>query len=150
MRFAKVAYDVIEQALAEAPDAAPAGAASCAARMARQMGASELHVVMAAGLAGGIGLSGSGCGALGAKIWLDGIGDEDKPSGMNMMTPRVTATLERFYAVTDHEIECAEIVGREFASIDDHTDHVRAGGCAKIIDAMAAARSADLELTDAA
>ena len=37
------------------------------------MGVSDLHVTMAAGFAGGIGLSGGGCGALGAAIWITGM-----------------------------------------------------------------------------
>src|SRR5512136_1228683 len=49
------------------------GEINCAAMLAQKMGASELHTVMAAGLAGGIGLSGGACGALGAAIWLIGL-----------------------------------------------------------------------------
>jgi len=150
MGFARVAYDVIEQALAEAPDAAPSGGGSCAGKMAREMGGSELRVVVAVGLAGGIGMSGSGCGALGAKIWLDGIGDVEQPSGMNMMTPRSAATFERFYRVTDHELECAAIVGQKFESIEDHTAHVCFGGCSAIIDTLANLEAAGTDADEAA
>lgn len=43
---------------------------SCASEVVRQMGGSEQEAVMAAGLAGGIGLSGQACGALGAAVWM--------------------------------------------------------------------------------
>ena len=42
------------------------------------MGVSEMHTVMAAGLAGGIGLSGGACGALGAAIWINGMNDSQE------------------------------------------------------------------------
>ena len=38
--------------------------------MAKKMGASEEEKVMVAGFAGGLGLSGKGCGALAAAIWM--------------------------------------------------------------------------------
>ena len=43
------------------------------------MGESDIHAVMASGLAGGIGLCGGACGALGAAIWILGmkIGKEE-------------------------------------------------------------------------
>jgi hypothetical protein len=37
------------------------------------MDVSDMHMVMAVGLAGGIGLSGGACGALGAAIWIIGM-----------------------------------------------------------------------------
>ena len=58
-------------AFPEAPASPEAPApVSCAAVLARKMGASDMHAVMAAGFAGGIGLSGGACGALGAAIWI--------------------------------------------------------------------------------
>ena len=51
----------------------PCNPASCAAKMAKKLGASDRHTVMAAGLAGGIGLCGGACGALGAAVWIMGM-----------------------------------------------------------------------------
>jgi hypothetical protein len=51
----------------------PESPVSCAAMLAKMMGVSELHATMAAGFAGGIGLSGGACGALGAAIWINGL-----------------------------------------------------------------------------
>ncbi|MFA6035049.1 MAG: C-GCAxxG-C-C family (seleno)protein, partial [Myxococcota bacterium] len=55
--YAPVALGEIDAALSGSADDMPPGPASCAAMLARRMGASEQHAVMAAGLAGGIGLS---------------------------------------------------------------------------------------------
>jgi hypothetical protein len=72
-RYAPLALAEIEAAFADARIKPPAAPVSCAAALARRLGASEPHAIMAAGLAGGIGLSGGGCGALGAAIWLGGV-----------------------------------------------------------------------------
>lgn len=61
--YAQIAFDTINHALGDEHTAMPA----------QQMGVSVLHVDMAAGLAGGIGLNGGACGVLGAAIWLRGI-----------------------------------------------------------------------------
>ncbi|MFC2104867.1 C-GCAxxG-C-C family (seleno)protein, partial [Bacteroidota bacterium] len=44
-------------------------AISCASEVLKKMGGSEEEIIMVAGFAGGLGLSSSGCGALGATIW---------------------------------------------------------------------------------
>ena len=67
-RYAPVAFDEIIAALSEDYIEVPSPPVSCAALLARKMGVSEMHAVMAAGLAGGIGLCGGACGALGAAI----------------------------------------------------------------------------------
>ena len=68
--YAQDAFNVIDSALPEEPVETLSQPVSCAAVLARKMGASEMHVVMASGFAGGIGLSGGACGALGTAIWL--------------------------------------------------------------------------------
>jgi hypothetical protein len=67
-KYAHKSLDSINDSLAKKPIKAPPEPASCASLLVRKMGASDKHIVMAAGLAGGIGLSGGGCGALGATI----------------------------------------------------------------------------------
>ncbi|MFW5740103.1 MAG: C-GCAxxG-C-C family (seleno)protein [Myxococcota bacterium] len=72
-RYAHVAYEAITEAIASDTADACCAPVSCASVLARKMGASERHATMAAGLAGGIGLRGGACGALGAAIWLLGL-----------------------------------------------------------------------------
>ena len=46
--------------------------------------------------------------------------------------------MERFLASADYEFECAKIVGRKFVDVHDHASYLCAGGCVKIIEAIAA------------
>jgi len=136
MGFAEDAFNVINTALLEAPLQVPAGPVSCASMLARQMGASPMHVVMAAGLAGGIGFSGGACGALGAAIWLNAMNSK-KPTGFSLMTKGAADLINRFLELTDYEFECANIVGEKFENIGAHAYHVRSGGCNTILKELA-------------
>jgi hypothetical protein len=72
-KICPVAFGVIKAALSEKHIETSAAPASCAAMLAQKIGVSDLPAVMAAGFAGGIGLSGGACGALGAAIWIIGM-----------------------------------------------------------------------------
>jgi hypothetical protein len=137
-RFAPVALREIDAALSAEPVATPPAPVSCAALMARRLGASEEHAVMAAGLAGGIGLCGGACGALGAAIWVAGI----KVLGQGATriaykAPHAEALIGRFLKCTNYEFECSAICGRKFDGAADHASHLRAGGCAQLIEGLA-------------
>jgi hypothetical protein len=109
--------------------------------LAQKMGASDLHTVMAAGLAGGIGLSGGACGALGAAIWIDGMNNNNKEGDKEAdftNNPIAQAAIDRYLESADYEFECSKIVGRKFEDVADHAAYLRAGGCSKIIEALAA------------
>jgi hypothetical protein len=137
--YAPLASDAIDAALSDKPIEAPAPPISCAALLAQKMGASDLHTVMAAGLAGGIGLSGGACGALGAAIWLISVKNSAEGDGkIGFNDPAASAAIERFLESADYEFECATIVGRKFENVADHAAYVSEGGCAKIIEALAA------------
>jgi hypothetical protein len=148
-KYAPSAYDAIDSALSDNtlsanPIDPPARSVSCAAVVAQRMGASELHTVMAAGLAGGIGLSGGACGALGAAIWLMGMQSSEQERGdLSLNDPASVAVIEKYLESADNEFECAKIVGRKFENVADHAAYVRAGGCAKIIEALAACLPSD-------
>jgi hypothetical protein len=99
---------------------------------------------MAAGLAGGIGLSGGACGALGTAIWLSSVMNHVETDGtINFNGPAASAMTEKFLESSDYEFECAKIAGRKFENAADHAAYVRGGGCAKIIEALAACLPAD-------
>jgi hypothetical protein len=139
-RYAPAAFAETNSTFSEAPIEAPSWPVSCAAVLAQKLGASDMHTVMAAGLAGGIGLSGGGCGALGAAIWIIRLKsgkEEDGKIGYDY--PPALAALERFLQCTGNEFECSKIVGRKFENIADHAAYLEAGGCSKIIAALAAA-----------
>lgn len=139
-RFAPEAYRAIGEALSGANAEAHAVPVGCAALLAQRLGASELHSTMAAGMAGGIGLSGGGCGALGAAIWLMGLRHLQAGGGeIPFKALWIQDLINRFLKSSDYEFECARIVGRSFRNVEDHACHVCQGGCAGILDALAAA-----------
>ena len=111
---------------------------SCASEVVRNMGGSEEEMVMVAGFAGGLGLSGSGCGALSAAIWktiLELIKkDSWKPSFSDPVSENI---LNKFYEATDYKMECHNICGIRFKTIDEHTKYIRSGGCDKLINILA-------------
>jgi hypothetical protein len=136
--YAQTAFREIDAAFSEQPAEAPAAPVSCAAVLARKMGASDMQAVMAAGLAGGLGLSGGACGALGAAIWIRAMRQPSEGvEKVSLTFPGAEAVMERFLQSADYEFECSQIVGRKFTSPDDHARYVREGGCSKIIDALA-------------
>jgi hypothetical protein len=136
--YAQLAFDEVHAALSEKQEEAISGPVSCAAALARKMGASDMHTVMAAGLAGGIGLSGGACGALGAAIWLIGMNSNHEGNGKLYENPSALAAIDRYLGSADYEFECAKVVGKKFENVADHANHVRNGGCSKIIEALAA------------
>lgn len=139
VRYAPVAFDKINSALSAKNIEAPSPPVSCSAMLAQKMGVSDMHTVMTAGFAGGIGLSGGACGALGAAIWIIGMNSIKEGAGkIDFMNPKATDAIGRFIKCTDFEFECSKIVGRRFEDVDDHAAYVRGGGCSKIIEALAA------------
>jgi len=142
-RFAPLAFKDIKNVISEGAVEAPALPVSCASLLAEKMGATERHTVMASGLAGGIGLCGGGCGALGTAIWLMGMKLQQEADIKNLwnddtFTAKFDDLIERFLASSDYEFECADIIGRKFESGEDHAAFIRAGGCSKIIETLAA------------
>jgi len=136
-KYAPMAYDEINAALSEKNIETPSPPLSCAAMLARKMGVSDLHATMAAGFAGGIGLCGGACGALGAAIWIMTMKKAGDGKGkINFKDPAALDAIDRFLKLTDYEFECSKIVGRRFENIDDHADYLRGGGCSEIIDVL--------------
>jgi hypothetical protein len=137
-RYAPVAFSEINTALSEKHIEAPSPPVSCAAMLAKKMGVSDMHTVMAAGFAGGIGLSGGACGALGAAIWIIGMNSsKEGVRKIEFKSPRAIDAIDRFMKCTDFEFECSEIVGRRFENIGDHAGYLRDGGCSEIIEVLA-------------
>jgi len=143
-RYAPLAVDAINETLFDETDSAkpieaPSPPVSCAAALARKMGVTDMHAVMAAGFAGGIGLSGGACGALGAAIWIIGLNSgEGGIEQIEYTPPAGKEAIDRFIISADYEFECSKIVGRKFENAADHAAYLRAGGCANILDALAA------------
>lgn len=113
---------------------------SCATEVVQKMGASDEEAVMVAGFAGGIGLSGNACGALGAVIWYKMLDWGKKHPGKTpamFNNPDANKILRAFYIQTDSEMLCYKICGKQFNTIDEHSEYIKNGGCQKLIDELA-------------
>lgn len=137
-KWAPEAMDAAEEGLAVDPADLPEKSMSCASEVVRKMGGNEEQILMAAGLAGGLGLRGSGCGALAAAVWMNGLiqnkkGDKKSAS----FDPSTDPTLKIFYEETDYEMECELICGQRFESLEEHTEFLEKGGCKKLMDVLA-------------
>lgn len=120
----------------------PKQAISCASETAGKMGATDEEQVMVAGFAGGLGLSGNGCGALSAAIWMNTLARIREQNYKNSFSDPVTEKiLKAFYEATGYEMECSKISGLRFKTIDEHTEFIKNGGCAKLINVLAETNS---------
>ena len=142
-RNAPLAIAAIRAALASERPCAPSAPVSCSALVARRLGASDRHAVTAAGLAGGIGLSGGACGALGAAVWFDAMSGGGDFEALEARAARI---VERFLKASGYKFECSEIVGRHFVDAADHAAYLRGGGCAGILEALAGGRAGQGQL----
>lgn len=139
-KWAPEAIKAAEKGLSAVQSELPQKAKSCASELIRKMGGSEKEVAIVAGLAGGVGLSGGGCGALAAAIWMNTLTwCRENPGKSGYSNPRAKETLEAYLMATDYEFECSKVCGQKFKSIDDHTEFLDMGGCKTLIDALAGA-----------
>lgn len=111
---------------------------SCASVVAKKMGASDGEAAMVAGFAGGLGLSGSGCGALAAAVWMRSLAwCRENPGKTAYNNPYAKKTLKTFLKKVGPEISCRAITGRRFETLDAHTKFIRDGGCETLISVLA-------------
>ena len=137
-KYAPLAYDEINASFSEELKMIPAEPVSCVAIMAKKMGLSDKQRTMLAGLAGGIGLCGGACGALGAAIWVLSMRVSKEEDGkVDFDHPRANALIEKFLEYTDYEFECSKIVGKNFESVEDHSEYIKGGGCSELLDLLA-------------
>jgi hypothetical protein len=111
---------------------------SCASEVAVKMGACNEEKIMVAGLAGGMGLSGNACGALGAAIWMSSLAwCRKNPGKSGYANPGTKEILKVFRKENSSEFLCSKISGQCFKTIRDHTEFVKNGGCSKLINILA-------------
>ena len=115
----------------------PKKSMSCASEVLRIMGASDKEVVMVAGFAGGLGLSGGACGALSAAIWYNTLRwCREIPEKSTNKNPNAIRTLKAFENAVDDKMLCKEITGQHFRTIEEHTEFIKNGGCDMLINSM--------------
>jgi hypothetical protein len=113
---------------------------SCASEVIKKMGATEEEMVIVAGFAGGIGLSGQACGALGAVIWFKSLDWCNRNPGKTppfFNNTYVKKTLQIFKDSTDSEMLCSKISGTVFNTSTEHTAYIQNSGCKDLINALA-------------
>jgi hypothetical protein len=140
----KLAEDWAPEAVISAKEGLEQGATvlpeeskSCASELVRRMGGSEEQMAMAAGLGGGLGFSGSACGALSAAIWMNSMSwSQENPGKSPYGNAYAKQTLKKFLEETDGEMLCPKLAGKEFSSVEEHTEFVKNGGCRKLIDLL--------------
>jgi hypothetical protein len=118
---------------------------SCASEVLKRMGASEEETVTVAGLAGGMGLSGNACGALGAVIWkrmLDWCKEHPGKNPPYFGNRTAKKIMRAFMSLTNSELVCQNICGRKFATLEEHTGFLGNGGCEQLIDRLALLKDA--------
>ncbi|MEL0455720.1 C-GCAxxG-C-C family protein [Flavobacteriaceae bacterium SZ-1-7] len=112
---------------------------SCATEVAKKMEASNEETIMVAGFAGGLGLSGAACGALGAAIWLKSLKwCREVPKKTSMSNPYSKKTLDAFYKAFGTKVLCSKLTGTTFKTMQDHTNYIQNGGCNALIEILAA------------
>jgi len=113
---------------------------SCASEVVKKMGADDEEAAMVSGFAGGMGLSGNGCGALAAAVWMSTLKQSRENNELPAFTnPDSEKILKAFKEVTKSEFICSKISGKKFGTIDEHTEFIKSGGCKKIIDLISQA-----------
>jgi hypothetical protein len=138
-KWAPEAIQSAHAGLGIVPADIPQPCMNCASEVVRKKGGSVEEIVMVSGLAGGMGLSGSACGALGAAIWMDTLAWCRKNPGQSAFEygKSISAkNMKVFHDVAGKDIFCEKIAGRLFESISDHSDYVKTGGCEKVIHAL--------------
>ncbi len=112
-------------------------ALSCSAEVAKKMGATEEQMVMVAGFAGGLGLSGGACGALAAAIWMNACRwCEENSKGKVTHDPKAKELMTLFDSENQGKIMCRDISGQRFHSVQEHTSYLKNGGCQALIERL--------------
>jgi len=123
-----------KQGLIQNQNKLPVNVINCASEVVRKVGGNKEEMAMVAGFAGGMGLSGHGCGALSAAIWvrsLDWVRNNPGKSAFNNNEAKVI--LKSFLKETQGKMDCSQICGRDFQSVQDHSDFLKNGGCHNVL-----------------
>jgi len=136
-QWAPEAIKIAKNALLSPPKPSGDSCHSCSAMVLRQLGASETEAIMVAGFAGGLGLSGQTCGALGAVIWYKALlylrQNPDKKTAPLVLSETL---FKAFSEKSQGETQCRVLSGRTFTSAKEHSQFMAQGGCRQWLDAL--------------
>lgn len=132
--WAPNAINAAYEGLKHTPDQIHQGTLNCASTVVKSLGGNEEEMVLVAGFAGGLGLSGSACGALSAAIWYKSKKwAEEHPGKSPYSTPEAAATLEAFEDATLGAFNCEHICRRTFQNSRGHHEYIKNGGCKHVV-----------------
>jgi hypothetical protein len=112
----------------------------------------EGYATIPSGLAGGLGLRGNACGALGAAILTQCLqhytrSEAPRDSMLRSVLQEVTGIGAGYRKPSERLLQsfqdrygaltCAEITGRRFESLQDHAEFLESGGCGELLEALA-------------
>jgi hypothetical protein len=137
-KWAPEAIQVAKTGLTEKRSKESESVLSCASEVVKKMRGNDEEIVTVAGFAGGLGLSGSACGVLGAAIWMNSLKwSKDHPGKSAWSNPMAKKTLKKFLAETNSEMLCDKICGQRFKTVENHTKYIKNGGCNHLINTLA-------------
>jgi len=136
-KWSPEAYQAAQEGLHNVEDTTYEQPVSCASEVVRKMGGGDVEMVTVAGFAGGLGLSGAGCGALAAAVWMKSLNQIRHQSSDDKVKFPSRKVLKAFYDTTADEMECHKICGRRFDTVADHSKYINNGGCKNLISVLA-------------
>lgn len=139
-QWAPEAIDIVEKTLSNhsKTNARQLNCYCCASRVIKEMGGNDTEAAIVAGLSGGIGMSGSICGAFSAALWFKALKWlKDNPTEITYPTPLANNVRNRFLSLTKNEVLCPSLCGKTFKTIKEHTNFISEGGCNKLINMLA-------------
>ena len=75
--------------------------------------------------------------ALGAAIWMNSLQRiKDGTFKSSLTDPESEKILNVFLEVSNYEMECNKICGKQFESVEEHTEYIKSGGCKKLIETL--------------
>ncbi len=136
--WAPKAIEVAEHGLSESKLQKPPSL-NCASMAAKNLGCTDEESVMVAGFAGGLGLSGKGCGVLAVLVWkltLDWMRDKPDKQVPMFRFKELSEQIDLFKERFGQDLRCEAICGKRFENAQEHSAFLEEGGCAKLIESL--------------
>ncbi len=112
---------------------------NCAVQAVIKAEATREEAIAVSGFAGGLGLSGNVCGALGAIIYISSLRllKHNPEIDFSQTNKELDKIIFSFLEITNGEFLCKNITKCKFNSIEEHSNYLSCGGCKNLIDKLA-------------
>ena len=137
-KWAPLAVDNVKNTILNGTTTENENELNCATEVVKKMEGTDEEATMVAGFAGGLGLSGNGCGALAAAIWKITLEkSKNREWKYTIPDPDSANLIEQFKKTTANEVLCAKICQRKFNNLQEHSEYIKNGGCKDIMNVLA-------------